>query len=74
MPESLQVGLVMPPTRFIHGAVRSIRQVIYLVVINFLGKRPLPWPGGGGFCVILGVWLPTHLPLEGSNHFRICEL
>jgi hypothetical protein len=45
------------------------------MVINFLGKRfPLPWlGGGGGFYVIRGMWLPSRLSLEGSNHLRVFE-
>jgi hypothetical protein len=38
-PNPSWVDLVMPPTRFNHTAVRSIRQVTYEVVIIFLGKQ-----------------------------------
>jgi hypothetical protein len=69
MPESLQVSLVMPPTRFIHGAVRSIRQVFYEVVINFLGKCPLPWPGGGGLFCDTGCMAPHPFATGGIQSF-----
>jgi hypothetical protein len=71
-----RVSLTMPPTRFNHRAVRLIPRVIYEMVINFLGKRS-PSPGlergGGAFYVIHGVWFPSHLMLEGSNYFCVCE-
>jgi hypothetical protein len=38
-----RVSWVMPPTWFNHRAMRSIRRVIYEMVINFLSKQsPLP--------------------------------
>jgi hypothetical protein len=72
-PNPSRVGLAIPPTRFNRRAVRSIQRVIYEMIINFLDKRS-PLLAWRGLYVIWGMWLPSRLPLEGSNHFRVYEL
>jgi hypothetical protein len=66
-----RVGLAIPPTRFNRRAVRSIRRIIYEMVINFLGKwSPSPsleW-GGGELCDT-GRVAPQPFPAPGIQLF-----